>query len=146
MVIHTPRKNAGTRIFVGSVPGAAPAVEIGGVTDLGELGNTRNSIDVTTLADTARRRIKGLIDAGEQRISGNFDSEDAGQKILNNAVGWDAALLFKVEILYGQTKYVITYAAHVTSFQPASGTIDGVLQFTATLTVDGKRTYETVAA
>lgn len=54
--------------------------EITGVEDLGEFGDEANAVEITTLGDSRKRRLKGTNDAGTFDLVCIRNSEDAGQR------------------------------------------------------------------
>ena len=144
---YTPIKNAGTTMKVGATAGASPSVDVNGITNLDRVGESRSEIDVTALSDDWRKRIKGVRDAGQIRVTGNWSNQDQGQSILAGAVADDDA--YKFEIAFddslGTNATKFAFDAHVIQFDAQPGTVDGQVQFTCVLSVDGAIT-ETPAA
>jgi predicted secreted protein len=142
-----PVKNAGTKIFISGAPGAAASVLIDGVSDISGFGVTRKEIDVTALSDKWRRRLKGLKDGGSVELSGQFRSDDLGQKYLAQAVGSEAAWGFRVEIpdTKGTNNSQWVFYGQVMSYEPSSGKVDGVVEFKAQIMIDNAITFTAAA-
>lgn len=107
--------------------------------------------DVTVLStpNTGRRKIKTLLDNGEVKAEGLYESADAGQAALaaafltasNTALGADFGFLIvePIDAAGGQTSIgdAIAFNALVTEWEIGESDIDKVIPFSATLTIDG---------
>jgi len=90
-MVYTPIKNAGTKLTVGATPGASPSVEVKGTSNIDRIGESRTAIDITDLSDEWRKRLKGVRDAGQIRLTGNWSNQDQGQTILSGGVADEGA-------------------------------------------------------
>lgn len=81
---------SGAKIFIGTVAAAANLAqyeadtykEIGYVEDLGEFGDESAEVEILTISDARKRRIKGSRDAGLLNLVCGRDPLDDGQRAL----------------------------------------------------------------
>lgn len=79
--------------------------DVGNIQDIGEMGDTHNQIEYSTLADSRQKRLPGLRDGGSVPLTVIYDSSDGGQTILRAANGTTDVHLFKVKDADGETYY-----------------------------------------
>lgn len=146
-MVYTPIKNAGTKLTVGATPGASPSVEVKGTSNIDRIGESRTAIDITDLSDEWRKRLKGVRDAGQIRLTGNWSNQDQGQTILSGGVADEGVYKFEVEFddSGGANPTKFEFDAHIIQFDTQPGGVDQQVQFTCVLSLDGGIT-ETVAA
>lgn len=128
-----------TRAQGTTISKGTPPVLIGGLTSIGGIEITSESIDTTTLdsAGGYRESIGGFKDAGEVPIEGYFDHTAVGQIALQEAIDDGLA-----------EDYVITFPTIpattwkfkgvVTAFKVGDVDLEGVIAFGATIKVSGK--------
>lgn len=112
---------------------------IGGLTSIGGIEITADTIDVTTLDSDGgyREFIGGFKDGGEVPIEGFFDSENAGQIAMQTSL--DAGIAEDYKITFPTTpKAEWTFKAVVTGFKVGDVDVDGNIGFGATLKISGK--------
>jgi hypothetical protein len=99
---------SGAKLFIGGVNAnresvlgdyeADSYIEVGEVEDLGEFGDTSESIKFTSLGDGRVRTFKGPRDAGEMPITVGDDMTDNGQTAMEAAEGTNFDYNFYVEL------------------------------------------------
>lgn len=109
------------------------------IAELDKIGGVEISADaqeITTLGDTSKTYISGVVDGGEVTIEGFFYPGDTnGQVVLKNAVGGaSGAVVITFPSAFGATW---GFNALVTKFATGDVEIEGGLRFTATLKVTG---------
>ena len=72
--------------------------EVGGVQDVGEIGDETTQVKVLTMADARERSYRGVRQAGDLTLTVALDSADAGQKGMKDAfsAASQTDFLFKV--------------------------------------------------
>ena len=115
-------------------------VEIGGLTSIGGIEITADTMDVTTLSsdDGYREFIGAFKDAGEVTLGGYFEPDDtSGQVALQDAL--DDGLAEDYTIEFPTTpKAEWTFKGVVTGFKVGDAEVDGTIAFGATIKVSGK--------
>lgn len=95
-------------------------LEIGEVTNIGELGRVYNEITHTSLANRNTRKFKGNRNDGSVALDLGFDISDAGQTAVQTALDSDADYNFEVTLNdddnTGGTPSKIYFKAKVMSF------------------------------
>lgn len=84
---------AGCRLAIGTkTPASSKAeyeadqyVDVGEIEDLGEFGDTFNSVTFTSLGDGRTRKYKGTADAGDMTLTVGLDNGDEGQQAVKVA-------------------------------------------------------------
>lgn len=84
---------AGCRLSIGTKTGADTQaayaadtyIEVGEISDIGEFGDTFNSVTFQALADGRVRKYKGTADAGDITLAVGLDNGDAGQQAIKTA-------------------------------------------------------------
>jgi len=84
---------AGCRLAIGTkTPATTRAeyeadtyVDVGEIEELGDFGDTFNSVNFTSLADGRVRKYKGTADAGDMTMTVGLDNGDAGQQAVKTA-------------------------------------------------------------
>lgn len=111
---------------------------VGGLTSIGGIEVSAESIDVTDLAneDGYREKLPGFKDAGEVSGSGYLDGDDAGQdecySLLNSGDVVDCSIVFPAKI--GKTW---NFKAGITKFT-TSADLEDAVAFEVALAVSGK--------
>jgi len=124
----------GTTLSKGTVP-----VLIGGLTSIGGIEITAETMDVTTLDSIGgyREFIGTFKDAGEVPIEGYFDHTSAGQiamqTSLDDGTAEDYVITFPTALA---TTW--TFKGVVTAFKVGDVDLEGVIAFGATIKVSGK--------
>jgi len=124
----------GTTISKGTVP-----VLIGGLTSIGGVEITAETVDVTTLDSLGGYRdfIGGFKDGGEVPIGGYFDHTAAGQIAMQASL--DAGLAEDYIISFPTTPVTKwTFKGVVTAFKVGDVDLEGVIAFGVTIKVSGK--------
>jgi hypothetical protein len=99
---------SGAKLFIGGVNSnresvigdyvADSYIEVGEIEDMGEFGDTSESIKFTALSDGRTRTFKGPRDAGEMPITVGDDMTDDGQIAMEAAEGTPFDYSFYVEL------------------------------------------------
>ena len=120
--------------------GTTTPVTIGGLTSIGGIEITADTIDVTTLASDGgyRKFIGAFKDAGEVPIEGFFNpDESSGQVGLQNSL--DAGTEEDYKINFPTTPaYSWSFKGVVTGFKVGDVDVDGTINFGATIKISGK--------
>lgn len=122
----------------------AGAVKVGGLTSIGGLDLSSDTIDVTTLDSDGgyREFINGFKDAGEVPLEGYFyGGSDAGQKSMYDLFESGASEAFTITFP-AETGASWTFNGLVTGFA-TSVDLEDPLSFSATIKVSGKPTLVT---
>lgn len=120
--------------------------KVGGLTSIGGLELTSDTIDVTTLDSEGgyREFINGFKDAGEVAVEGFFyGGTDVGQKAMYTLFESGASEEFKIEFPV-ETGASWEFDGLVTGFS-TSVDLEDPLSFSATIKVSGKPTLVTAA-
>lgn len=139
----------GTTIHIGTTAATASSdtyTEIGGAKMLpGSIGPEFAEIEVTTLADVYKQSIKGVADAGDLEIGGNYDNADTGQTALAAAADDDDAVnVYNVKIVTPNARQFYV-KARVMSFRTQFGTNTNALEFRSKLSLVAKPVEAAVA-
>lgn len=114
--------------------------DIGGLTSIGGIEITADTIDVTTLeSDGGYREFIGTFkDGGEVPIEGFFNPDtESGQVALQTSL--DAGLAEEYKIVFPTTpKAEWAFQGVVTGFKVGDVDVDGTINFGATIKVSGK--------
>lgn len=110
-------------------------VEVGEIENLGEFGDQVSAATFTALADRRVRKFKGTYDAGDLALVIGFDSGDAGQTALNNALKDSGSedYNFKVELDDGDIFY---FAGKVMSRRIATGAADDIVKANVSIAIN----------
>lgn len=132
--INQPMKSQGTKLAYESAPSVY--TEISNLTSIGELNQTSNEIDVTTLGATGgyRQYMQGFKDAGQITLEGFFTPSDDGQKQLNGLYQSGEVENWQIEFVDG-TK--VQFSAYVMGIAIGPVEVDGAPRFNTTLRVTG---------
>lgn len=135
-------RGLGTTLEIGTTP-----VKVGGLTEIGGLSLSADTIDVTTLDSDGgyREFIGGFKDAGEVSLGGFFDNTTGkGQSEIYAAFEsgevTDFAIKFPEKL---NAKW--TFKGVVTGFETGA-TLEDPVSFSATIKVSGKPTLGTLTA
>lgn len=133
-----PKRALGTKISKGT----GTPVDIGGLTSIGGIEITADTIDVTTLdSDGGYREFIGSFkDGGEVPIEGFFEPDEAsGQVDLQDSL--DSGLAEDYKITFPTTPAAEwSFKGVVTAFKVGDVDVDGTINFGATIKVSGKPT------
>lgn len=121
-------------------------VPIGELTNIGGIGLTADTIEVTSHDSTSRFRefLQGLRDGGELSIEGNHVPSDGGQAAMYthfNGDGDGGGLEAMIITFPDASNW--TFNAIVTNYQAGDAPHDGKLGFSATLKISGVPTFAT---
>lgn len=123
--------------------GKTTPVAVGGLTEIGGLELSADTLDVTTLdsVDGYREFIGGFKDAGEVSLSGYLDvSTASGQKKIYDAFESGVVEEFVIEFP-ASTKTKWTFKGIVTGFSTGASLEDNI-SFEASIKVSGKPTLD----
>ncbi|MGE5585723.1 MAG: phage tail tube protein [Bacillota bacterium] len=88
--------------------------------------------------DAIKKKLPGLIDAGEVTLTLNFDPDDAGQTALETDLHARATRNYRIKLPSGDGW---TFPAFISGWAPQEITAGDVIQVEVTLTVTGKPTF-----
>jgi predicted secreted protein len=129
-----PVRALGTTISKGTTP-----ILIGGLTSIGGIEITSETMDVTTLNSTGgyREFIGTFKDGGEVPLEGYFLAGDTGQAAMQTSM--DAGLAEDYTIALPTTPaWSWKFKGVVTSFKVGDADLDGAIMFGTTIKVSGK--------
>lgn len=131
----TPMRPAGTQLLV-KQGDALEETAIGHLTELGEIAQDSEEIDITTLDSTGayREYLPGFKDAGQMTVSGYYAPGDDTQKILNTLYKSGDTAKWAIKFNDGSRLEFSAFVKGVT-FGPTG--VDNVPGFGATLRVTG---------
>lgn len=132
----------GTTISKGTTP-----TLIGGLTSIGGIEITSDTMDVTTLDSTGgyREFIGTFKDGGEVPIEGYFDHTAAGQIAMQDSM--DAGTAEDYTITFPTTPVTTwKFKGVVTSFKVGDAELDGAIAFGSTIKISGKPVLAVAAA
>lgn len=131
-------ESQGFTLEIGDV-GDSPAAltEISEITNFQLFDGQANEIDTTHLQSTAKERMMGLQDFGSAQFDLNFLSADAGQVEARAAKASQTRKTFLITFSNG---YTASFAGYVTT-APISGGVDGKVDHSMTILVDGDVTF-----
>lgn len=134
----------GTVLKIGAT---ASAIKVGGLTEIGGIELSADTLDTTTLDSDGgyREFVGGFKDAGEVSLSGFLDIADAnGQKKMYDAFESGAVQDFTIEFPAGaKAKWV--FKGIVTGFS-TSASLEDLITFESTIKVSGKPTLTLTTA
>lgn len=113
--------------------------KIGGLTSIGGIEITADTIDVTTLDSDGgyRESIGAFKDAGEVSLEGFFRPDDAGQLAMQDSLDEGQPEEYTIE--FPTTPVATwTFKGVVTTFKVGDAEVDGTVSFGATIKISGK--------
>jgi predicted secreted protein len=119
--------------------GTTTPVEIGGLTNIGGIEITAETMDVTTLESEGgyREFIQTFKDGGEVPLEGLFDPESEGQLAMQTSL--DSGAVEDYKITFPTTpKAEWAFKGMVTAFKVGDAELDGAIAFGTTIKVSGK--------
>lgn len=131
-------RSLGTVLKIGSTPSA---IKVGGLTEIGGIELSADTLDTTTLDSDGgyREFIGGFKDAGEVSLSGYLDIAEAnGQKKMYDAFESGAVEDFAIEFPEA-VKAKWTFKGVVTGFKTGAS-LEDLISFESTIKVSGKPT------
>ena len=117
--------------------------KIGGLTSIGGIEITADTIDVTTLDSGGgyREFIGSFKDAGEVALEGYFRPEDQGQMAMQDSLDEGQPEEYSIEFPT-EPKATWEFTGVVTGFRVGDAEVDGAIAFGATIKVSGKPVLE----
>lgn len=137
-------RSLGTVLKIGAT---ASAVKVGGLTEIGGIELSADTLDTTTLDSDGgyREFIGGFKDAGEVSLSGYLDISDAnGQKKMYDAFESGVVQDFAIEFPSG-VKAKWGFKGIVTGFSTGAS-LEDLITFESTIKVSGKPTLTLTTA
>lgn len=137
-------RSLGTVLKIGAT---ASAVKVGGLTEIGGIELSADTLDTTTLDSDGgyREFIGGFKDAGEVSLSGYLDISDAnGQKKMYDAFESGVVQDFAIEFP-SSVKAKWGFKGIVTGFS-TSASLEDLITFESTIKVSGKPTLTLTTA
>lgn len=143
---------AGTKLFIGGVHDgtvdteiaydALTWVEVGEITSFGEFGASYNEITHNPVGSRKTYKFKGARNDGSLQLTLGRDPSDAGQADLTEALDSDSNYAFKVELNdlpsgVGAKPTRFFFPGKVMSYTANIGGVDGVIQSTCQISIDG---------
>lgn len=129
-------RSVGTTIKIGT---GTPTTKIGGLTSIGGIEVSADTVDVTALDSEGgyREFLMGFKDAGDVSLEGYLDDADAGQAAAYTAL--ESGEVQKCEIAFPNgSKW--TFDGIITGFS-TSASLEDAVSFSATVKVSGKPTF-----
>lgn len=125
--------------------GTAVFKEIAQVASIQPPQPERDSVDVEELnpEGDVKKKLIGLIDAGEVEITLNFDPTNTGHLALEEDFRSGNKREYQIKLPSG---YGWTFEAYVTAYQPQEITASDVIQVKATLLLAGNYTFGQITA
>lgn len=117
-------------------------VSVGGLTSIGGVDMSADTIDVTTLTSTGRDFLAGFKDGGEVSIEGFFNPSDSGQADLIADFNSGDSDSYSIEFV--SLAYKWTFNAIVTKITTGAA-VEDAISFSATLKVSGLPTLTAIA-
>lgn len=108
---------------------------IGEVTEIGEFQGEYASVTHIPLADRVVRKFKGSVNYGTLPLTMAYDSDNAGQDLLETASSDDDDYSFKITMQDGTIRYM---TGQVMSFKLNVGSADSMVTATSTVEVTRK--------
>lgn len=124
------------------------SIQIAELTKIGAVSLSTSKIDATTLTspDSYKEMLPGLIEPGDVAIEGNFRPDDSGQIAMLNDMNSRTKRDFTIEFPTALSTATWTGEAYITAFAAGDATPEGVIPFSATLTITGKPTLNVSAS
>ena len=118
------------------------AVVVGEITRIGSVSITVTKVDATvvTAPDAYKEIVPGLIDPGDVELEGWLDPDDAGQIALLADANSRILRAFLITFPASISSAVWSGNAYCLGFEAGEATPEGLVPFTATLSIDGKPT------
>lgn len=117
---------------------------IGEVSDLGEFGDTAETVEFIALANRRVRKFKGSFDAGEITCQCGSDQTDAGQVAMATAFAADDDYNFRVQLndeaTVGGTPTTLYFSGKVTSMPRNVGSVNNIVMRTFTIAINSEIT------
>lgn len=112
-------------------------VIVGEVESIGEFGDEVSAATFTALADRRVRKFKGTYDAGDLSLTVAFDSSDAGQVALANALADEGSTDYNFKITFkdGDVFYL---SGKVMSRRISAGSVDEIVKATINIAIGTK--------
>ena len=105
---------------------------VGEVTDLGEFGKEFNLVTHIPLASRRVQKFKGSYNNGTLAVTMGRDTTDAGQILMNTALGSDSPYAVRVTLQNGKKEY---FQCVVMSYKTNVGSVDQITGATAALEI-----------
>ncbi len=117
------------------------------LTRIGSVNLTATKVDTTTLgsSDFYKEFIPGLLDPGDVPIEGFFRPDDAGTVLLKTDMEARTSQAFTIAFPTALSTTTWTGTAYITMFSAGDATPEGLIPFTATMSIVGKPTLGVTA-
>ena len=141
-----PNLSQGTTLSISS-DGGTTYVPVQLITDMTGPGSTSSALDVTTLADTAKKFIKGIVDNGSISATCKYDYDSAAETIVqaNLAASGAAYLDFKLEMTSLSTPKKITGKCFFTKWGDFKHSVDNVREASFEMKISGSITIASIS-
>jgi len=118
------------------------------LTRIGSVNLTATKVDSTTLgsADYYKEFIPGLLDPGDVEIEGLFRPDDAGTILLKTDMEARTSQTFTIAFPTALSTTTWTGTAYITAFSAGDATPEGIIPFSATMSIVGKPTLGVTAS
>ena len=118
------------------------------LTRIGSVNLTATKVDSTTLgtANYYKEFIPGLLDPGDVEIEGIFRPDDAGTILLKTDMEARTSQAFTIAFPTALSTTTWTGTAYITAFSAGDATPEGMIPFTATMSIVGKPTLGVTAS
>jgi hypothetical protein len=119
-------------------------VVIGQISTISGPGASAEKIDVTSLSDTSKAYLRGIVDGGDMTFEIFYDATASSGAPNHDDI--TAAMISgtaqAIEITFSDTANTVSFSAYVTGFDIAQG-VDEALTASVTLGITGAITYPT---
>ena len=131
----TPMRPAGTKLSYKTKEGGTKTT-IGKLTSIGEISQTADEIDITTLDSTGayREYLQGFKDAGTLDVTGLYAPGDASQQAFNTLYQSGETVGWEIEF---PDKSTLTFDGFVSGVNYGPIEVDGVPGFGGTIRLTG---------
>lgn len=139
----TPMRPAGTKLSYTPASGGSKTA-IGKLTSIGEINQTADEIDITTLDSTGayREYLQGFKDAGTLDVTGLYAPGDTSQQAFNTLYQSGETVEWEIAFPDGST---LTFDGFVSGVNYGPIEVDGVPGFGGTIRLTGPVTAGTAA-
>lgn len=143
---------SGAKVYIGGVAAttvdtitefaALTYVEIAGISDIGNFGDTREVIEYNVIGEERTRKAGGTRNAGDMTLRMAFDAADAGQEDIVDAfeAAGDNAYGFKVEwddkLTGSGTNTIAYFRGKVTANEVQMGGANNIVERNVTVAID----------
>ena len=100
--------------------------EIGGVVSMGEVGDTAEDVSYNLLKGGRTKHVNGVRDVGDIAVAAEYDEQDAGQIVVEEAANTNDKHYWKIEDPDGAVTYFVGLAANLTNTERNPSSYKGI--------------------